>query len=163
MSIVLRPEDPAANNIMIPSGLPPADPRTSFHPDSAASTITAQGARHHLHHNPVLALTAADHASDLGVTGAVGHVSTDKTTGLMDRVRRYGGWERKVGECLWYGRLEFVREPNGARKWCLSSCGAQVVHDLVVDDSRVLSELAERSHTVTLLFAHLYHATSGMS
>ena len=60
----------------------------------------------------------------MGTNGGMGHVSTDGVTDLKMRADRYGIYEQKVGECLWYGDLNAKAIKNGA----------DIVKDLLVDD-----------------------------
>jgi len=66
-----------------------------------------------------LRLAAEDHLLDLGTRGAVGHEGADGSSSSQ-RMRRYGAWMGKCGECLWFGRA--------------GATAQQIVEDLIVDD-----------------------------
>lgn len=96
---------------------------------------------------PLLALSAEDHAADIGQHGLASHTSSDGVSGLADRISdRYGenSFRGRAGECLWYGQLQsVVRSPSDDST--ISECGTGTVTvtpnsglscvlDLVVDD-----------------------------
>lgn len=66
-----------------------------------------------------LCLAADDHLHDLGSRGAVGHEGADGSR-AADRMKRYGAWSGKCGECLWFGRADATAQ--------------QIVEDLIIDD-----------------------------
>lgn len=66
-----------------------------------------------------LCLAAEDHLHDLGSRGAVGHEGADGSKAAQ-RMKRYGLWSGKCGECLWFGRTDATPQ--------------QIVEDLIVDD-----------------------------
>lgn len=67
--------------------------------------------------SPALMRSAADHARDQSVTGEVGHWGSDGSV-AANRVRRYGAWQRLVGEVIAYG----------------PRTGMEVVARLLIDD-----------------------------
>jgi uncharacterized protein YkwD len=80
---------------------------------------------------------AADHASDLGTEGLIGHIGSDNSTPL-ERVSRYGTPARMVGE-----NVSYVPDVLNLARWH--------VIQLVVDDG-----VPDRGHRETLLNRH-YH------
>ena len=79
-----------------------------------------------------LALAAADHVADVGVTGEASHSSSDGSA-FSARQVRYGTWKGKCGECLWYGRTG---------SWLSAQ---DLIEDLIVDDG-----VASRGHRLCI-------------
>lgn len=66
-----------------------------------------------------LRLAAEDHLLDLGSHGTTGHQGADNSSS-SERMKRYGAWSGKCGECMWFGRM--------------GTSAKQLVEDLIVDD-----------------------------
>ena len=76
-----------------------------------------------------LTLAARDHAKDQAITGATGHIGSDKST-LTDRLNRYGKWDISAAENIDYG--------NGDPR--------RIVTSLLIDDGET-----SRWHRINLL------------
>jgi uncharacterized protein YkwD len=76
-----------------------------------------------------LALAARDHARDQAATGALGHMGSDNSTPI-DRISRYGIWDKTAGENIDYG--------NGDPR--------RIVVSLLIDDG-----ITSRGHRLNLL------------
>lgn len=96
--------------------------------DEAIAALRRQAALPPLALSRGLSLAAKDHAADQGRTGATGHTGSDRSD-VDRRVRRYGSWDRSLGENIAYGG-ETARE---------------IVIQLIVDDG-----VASRGHRANI-------------
>jgi uncharacterized protein YkwD len=104
--------------------------------DEAIAVLERTGARPLLSWSDGLAAAARDHASDLAVSGRLGHAGSDGSQ-PDDRASRHGRWHELVAENITFG----------------SMTAEEVVVDLLIDDG-----VADRGHRDVLLDRGLHVA-----